>query len=240
MDRALSARDALAAAGFDLVQPFSAAAYHAAVDGRGLAPLELFGRADAQAWLVGNTRALWPRFVGAYAADASLQDAADPLDTYVERALRRAFEGARCAIRFAHHTDARLVDMLRAAEASGLAKRGPAHLAVHPERGPWFALRAVVTFDAEASATPQAAAPDPCAACDAPCVAAMQAALEGEGGWRAWLAVREACPVGGEHAYGPAQTRYHYTKERAYIVAEAGEGAGAACAPGEPSRRQGE
>ena len=74
----------------------------AAVDGRGLAPLELFGRADAQAWLVGNTRALWPRFVGAYAADASLQDAADPLDTYVERALRRALEGARCAI--ASHT----------------------------------------------------------------------------------------------------------------------------------------
>jgi cyanocobalamin reductase (cyanide-eliminating) / alkylcobalamin dealkylase len=32
--------------------------------------------------------------------------------------------------------------------------------------------------------------------------------------WRAWLAVRDACPVGREHRYGDDQIAYHYAKRR--------------------------
>ena len=38
--------------------------------------------------------------------------------------------------------------MLHLAEASGLAHVGPAHLAIHPQHGPWFGLRAVIVLDA--------------------------------------------------------------------------------------------
>jgi methylmalonic aciduria homocystinuria type C protein len=39
----------------------------------------------------------------------------------------------------------------------------------------------------------------------------------GEAGWRAWLAVRESCPVGREYRYCDAQIEYHYTKDRAIL-----------------------
>lgn len=216
MDRTLSAdpHDALKRAGFDIAHAFAAGTYNAAIRGTALAPLDTFGRSDAPALLIGNTRALWPPFVAAYQADSTLRDAAHPLDTYVERTLAAAFANTASALRYAHHTDERLVDMVRAASCSGLAVRGPAQLAIHPEFGPWFALRALVVFDAPQHDASSLRARDWCATCSAPCVGAMAAARRGTGDWREWLAVREVCPVGAEHAYGEAQTRYHYTKDR--------------------------
>jgi hypothetical protein len=32
--------------------------------------------------------------------------------------------------------------------------------------------------------------------------------------WHAWLAVRDACPVGRAHRYDDDQLRYHYAGER--------------------------
>ena len=230
MDRALSARDALAAAGFDLVQPFSAGAY-AAVDGRGLAPLDSSG---------GPTRR---RGSSATRARSGAVAPTSPTPRCRPRRTRSTPTwSARCAARSraraaiaSRTTPTRLVDMRAAGRA---ASRSAASTRCTPSgargsRSRRGDLRRRGERDAAGLARTRARVRRALCGGDA-------GRVRGRGGWRAWLAVREACPVGGEHAYGPAQTRYHYTKERASIVAEAGEGARAACAPGEPSRRQGE
>lgn len=66
-------------------------------------------------------------------------------------------------IRFSHHTEpGKFVNMMRAAQLSGLAYySNTTHLCMHPEFGPWFALRAVVVFDVDG--------PDPAGFSQLPC-----------------------------------------------------------------------
>jgi hypothetical protein len=53
-------------------------------------------------------------------------------------------------LRFSHHTGAKFINMLRAAQLSGLAYySSTTHLGMHARYGPWFALRAVAVFDCE-------------------------------------------------------------------------------------------
>lgn len=70
---------------------------------------------------------------------------------------------SRFAIRFSHHTEpGKFVNMMRAAQLSGLAYySSTTHLCMHPEYGPWFALRAVAVFDVDG--------PDPAAFHQLPC-----------------------------------------------------------------------
>jgi methylmalonic aciduria homocystinuria type C protein len=183
---------ALAEAGFEIQHAFDA---HAVARELGwLAGAERCGI------LVGNTRALWPRFVAARPAGP------DPLERYTEAAIAQAFPGAR--VYFAHRRyDGAFLPFQRLAIATGLAAAAPTGLVVHPVFGPWFALRAIVLVDAE----PVARAPiaKPCT-CDGSCEAARDSALHG-GDWRAWLAVRDACSLR-EWRYSDEQIRYHYTK----------------------------
>jgi methylmalonic aciduria homocystinuria type C protein len=177
--------------------------------------------------LVGNTRAAWPRFLEA-ADRPPLADHPHPFDTWtVERlgvALSPAFEHPH-DLRFAFAGPPRHFSALHLAEATGLAYRGPAALAIHPLFGPWFALRAALTV---ALPWREAAPPTPiCAPCSAPCKGALAAALAANraGGhrdhWRPWLAVRDACPVGVEHRYSDPQIRWHYAHDRAALRARA-------------------
>jgi methylmalonic aciduria homocystinuria type C protein len=109
-------------------------------------------------------------------------------------------------------------------------------LALHPQLGFWFGLRAVVVFDAPPPPA-QRPARSPCSNCPKPCVAPFERALEeyriaGEASvadsWERWLAVRDACPVGRQHRYGDEQVRYHYTKDLARLHALADGSLGAA------------
>lgn len=69
----------------------------------------------------------------------------------------------RFTIRFSHHTEpGKFVNMMRAAQLSGLAYySSTTHLCMHPEFGPWFALRGVAVFDVDG--------PDPAAFRQLPC-----------------------------------------------------------------------
>jgi len=172
---------------------------------------------------VGNTRALWPRFLAALGRDPGLRNATDPLDHYTESVVSKIIDALpmRASAHYAHTLGEGLVSMSRLAELSGLAYLGPAHLAIHPVHGPWFALRALIVLDAEAPPHPEPA-PNLCSACDQPCVAAMNAALRPRAidvarDWHEWLAVRDACPVGTESRYPDSQIRYHYTKDRGLL-----------------------
>ena len=212
--------------GLDLVQGFDSARYNELIAGhKTLAPLPQFGRQGVLALLVGNTKALWPLFIEACHRDTDLQDRSDPLDAWVERVVKESLKDvpAKCALRFSHNPGEGLVSMLHLAQASGLAHVGPAHLAVHPEHGTWFGLRAVILVDAEPPHAQPGSVLVPCDGCHAPCVEALDAALaagpasEIAASWQAWVAVRDACPVGRASRYSEAQIRYHYSKDRAVL-----------------------
>ena len=216
--------------GLDLIHPFDALRYNERVAAHdALAPLPVFGRQRALGLLIGNTRALWPHFVAAYRERGDLQNASDPLDTYVSNAVRACAASivVDSVARFGHERGADAVSMIHLAEASGFAWSGPAYLAVHRDHGPWFGLRAVIVADVD---PPDRAtsAPDLCRGCEAPCRAALERAMarkvpDSQGdiasSWRDWVAVRDACPIGRSSRYGEAQLRYHYTKERAVLDA---------------------
>jgi hypothetical protein len=96
---------------------------------------------------------------------------------------------------------------------------------VHPEHGPWIALRAVVIFDAEGPVRGEKA-PVLCAPCDRPCMAALARALAADARRDCasvaehqahWIAVRDACPIGRDSRYGADQLGYHYGKDRALL-----------------------
>lgn len=216
--------------GLDLVHAFRVGSYNNVVDEA--LRIADFGRPQALALVVGNTRALWPRFLSALRADCSLLEENDPIDQYTERNLRESLAGVemRCEVRWAHEGPPRLVAMQRLAHVAGLAYRAPCNLSIHPVYGPWIALRAVVVVDADGPEGSEL--PSPCGTCETHCMPALDVALAESGRaalatgtppatalWKSWLAVRDACPLGREHRYSDEQIRYHYTKDRGVLRA---------------------
>lgn len=211
----------LAADGLDLAVAGPLAPYQAAVPAEYRLPD--FGRAAAEVVLVGNTRALWPRFTACWRADPALRACAHPLDTWVEARVRAALDGLAWGseVRFAHEAPPRRPAIQRLAQVLGLGHLGPPHLVVHPVHGPWIALRAAIVLDRDWEGPPPPPAPDPCTPCAKPCLAPLARAQEPGAGWEHWLAVRDACPVGRAHRYPEPQVRYHYTKDRRWLEADA-------------------
>ena len=205
--------------GLDLIQPFAVGWYNEAVEEA--LRLPDFGDAGRLGLLVGNSRALWPVFLDALREDPTLLGARNPIESYVMRvvdAAQRALP-VRYATRWAHSVGRDMVAVQRLAEISGLAALAPANLSVHPRYGPWIALRAVVVLDLPGPADrPRTSLA--CDACQRGCLPAFRRARAGwlgsansDSGWRLWLAVRDACPLGREHRYGAEQIAYHYTKD---------------------------
>jgi len=191
--------DALRDAGFDIAHPFDA---QAASCEPGWA---ILAGAQQRGILIGNTRALWPVFTAAM-NDPALAALRDPLDHYTETAIATAFPCAR--VYYSHRRyDAGYLPFQKLAVAIGLGALSEGGLVIHPEYGPWLALRAVLVIDGEPVArTPIA---KPCT-CGARCAETLELALAG-GDWRAWLAVRDACSLR-RFRYSETQARYHYTK----------------------------
>lgn len=213
--------------GLDLVAATSVPAYNAQVP----ADLALpdLGRPDALCLVVGNSRALWPALRAARRADPALAADPDPVDRYTARCLHEAAGalGPRVEVRCAFEPPPRRVAIQRLAHLAGLAHLGPAHLCVHPQHGPWVSLRGAVVVDAPGPAEVPPA-PDPCTGCPAPCVDAVSRAVEATGdrppktAWRAWLAVRDACPEGRAARFDEDQIRYHYAQDPAALEARPG------------------
>jgi hypothetical protein len=193
---------ALARGGFDIVHPFDPAAVAHAP---GLAALAAGPRLGL---LVGNTRALWPIFTAALAADRALAADPDPLDRYTERAIGAAL-AAPATVFFGHLRYAgAFLPLQHLAAATGLGALAANHLVIHPTFGPWFALRAAILLDGD---PPPLTAPiaQPCQ-CTAACATAL-AAAQAEMTLPAWLAVRDACSMR-THRYADDQIAFHYNR----------------------------
>lgn len=221
----------LSSPGFELLGCVAVDAYNAALED-GLASYRLPDLAlpGALVVLVGNTRRLWPRFLEAYARTA-LRDEPHPLDAYsrlhIGGAAARVAErfGRAHALRYSFDPLPQAVAVQRLAVVSGAAEASPVGLCVHPVHGPWFSLRAALVFDIEGP--PARAAAATCSRCsDRPCVPARERAIAASGvpaaaitrehfaaQWPAWLAIRDACPIGRDARYSDQQIRYHYEKD---------------------------
>lgn len=207
-------------AGLDLVHPFAVGWYNSRVGAEHR--LDDFGRPQSLGILLANTRALWPAFQRARERDAALRRAEHPLDAYVTArvaSLARLLAPLDVRSYLVHVTEPRPLPVQRLAELVGFAGVGPSQLAVHPLHGPWVAFRAVLVVDTPGPQDP----PElhhPCRGCREPCLPALQAALRLSGATpssqtvaehaAAWIAVRDACPVGRASRYGAEQLAYHY------------------------------
>jgi hypothetical protein len=218
----------LSEAGFDLVAPLQVGWYNQRV-----APafrLTDWGSARHLGLVIGNTRALWAKFLAALAADAELASAAQPLDSYTERCLRGALLALDlpCSVRFAHSVGEERVAMQALAHAAGLAYLSESHLSVHAVYGPWIGLRAAVSFGVPGPGGPAPTLPHPCGGCGGGCLPAFRRvarALSGQldaAAARAHadllLACRDACPTGREHRYEASQIGYHYSGDRSLLA----------------------
>lgn len=213
---------ALKGYGLDLCQTFDSHAYNAQVNAEHQLPD--FGRRHAQGLLIGNTRALWPVFLAWYEALGAKPS--NPVDNYVEFSVMQALAAidAIYKTRWAHRAEPYHIGFQRLAQACGLAYLSGANLSVHPEYGPWIALRAAVVFDCDVFVPSISPAPQ-CEHCGAACLPAFEHALaltkQGTAPvaahWETWLKVRDACPQGVEHRYSEQQIRYHYTKDVAAL-----------------------
>jgi len=217
-------RSGLRPFGFDLVEVLSTQRFNeSAATAPGTFRLPSFDRSSALCLLVAHSQALWEPFTRAVHASKELEAAAHPLDCYTEsavRALQR--ETTLRSLAFFSHQSAPVVPFQRLADAAGLAELSPSHLSVHPELGPWLGLRAAVVFDMEAPPERGARPARRCPSCSKPCLNALGRAKalersDPERAWRAWLGVRDSCPVGRAARYSEAQIRYHYTKARSAL-----------------------
>jgi len=175
------------------------------------------------ALVVGNAgRTLWERFQES--AEAGLTD--DPLDRYVRRALEAAASHwePRAAVAFyADRREGVYLPIVALARRAGFGTPGRIGVLIHPEYGPWLAIRAVLLVPESLSEEPVAPF-DPCSGCPAPCAQACVGLAVGARGLDARrcydtrladhgcagaCAARSACVVGRAHAYAPAQLAHH-------------------------------
>ena len=135
-----------------------------------IAPLPDYGRSgNALAFLIGNSRALWPSLLSWMARQSEPSAVKDPVDTYAGEVVRRSLDRYVAAVAtaagaaphplpaydvfWAHDmSPARLVDMNRASRVSGMCYfSDEMFLSVHPTFGSWVAFRAVVVVDLPAT-----------------------------------------------------------------------------------------
>lgn len=163
------------------------------------------------------------------------EDDAEPLDRYtlflIERELPAliAASGATGRLLYPFRFASDPVSFVHLGAVAGLGARSLLGVLVHPEYGPWIALRAAVLLDAPIEPTPIVPF-DPCGTCmEKPCLRACPVAAVTERGWDVPLCsayrlrgggqthpncndrcdARWQCVYGRAHRYPPDALAYH-------------------------------
>lgn len=215
-------RRALAAAGFNLLATLARDVYDPLVPD----PWRAIAVAPACRGVVivaNGGRSLWPRFRASEEARA----VRDPLDRYTRRVLGEAAATCDPAAAVALYTDRRAetyLPMMALAQRAGLGVPSRLGVLIHPEYGPWLAIRGLlfVPFEVESGEPLDYA---PCVGCPAPCATACHGGVVGADGvdvegcfrtkllkraCRADCDARRACVVGPEHTYPDEQIEHHH------------------------------
>jgi hypothetical protein len=167
---------------------------------------------------------------------------AHPLDDFTTMVLEdhalpvAARMGLRPVLRLPFRETNPPLSFVHLAEAAGLGRRGLLGVLLHPEFGPWMALRGALVVAAAAPAARPAAGFDPCPSCrERPCLAACPgAAVAYPAGWNVPRCIafrvdsaernpcldrchaRVACVYGRHHVY-PSDALAHH-QQRAFAV----------------------
>ncbi len=148
--------------------------------------------ASAAIVVVGNGGGeFWAAYRAHVAADPTAESAAHPLDAFTTHVMESvalpavARLGIRAELRLPFRATTPPLSFVHLAEAAGLGRRSLLGVLVHPEFGPWMALRGALFVDVAVAAARPAAGFDPCPACpDRPCLAACPAgAVTNPAGW---------------------------------------------------------
>jgi hypothetical protein len=179
--------------------------------------------------------AFWTHFQRARAADPALAAAADPLDAFTRAVVTTAVApvAAGLPIVYPFEAGATALSFVHLAESAGLGRPSLLGVLVHPEFGPWIALRAAVLLPFPCSAPRPADGFDPCPRCvERPCIGACPAAAVGPVGWDVprcadhrlsgagdgcdgGCHARLACVYGQAHRYPPDALAFHQAHARA-------------------------
>jgi len=205
-------RSALARSGIELVASCGIAAYDAlAPDAYRSAALMPGARGMVVAGSAGSS--LWRGFRARVDGAPVHWSEPHPYDAFVAELLARADRALLGAGVGFRRFDAAFaapvrVDFVALGQLVGLGSPGPFGLLIHPEHGPWWALRSAWLVDADVD--PPADPRRPCMGCPAPCV----------GGWKnatasvahATAQVRSLCVIGQASRYDDDQIGYHYDR----------------------------
>lgn len=203
----------------------------------------LFGRGTTAraAIVIGHGGgAFWSAYRDHLTRHPEWEQRADPLDDFTAEIMaRRALAlaarlGVPAELRLPFRSSDPPLSFVHLAEAAGLGRRGLVGVLIHPEFGPWIALRGALLVGEEITAPRPAAGFDPCPSCaDRPCIAACPGAAVGHpGGWDIPRCIahrlaqpadctdrchaRVACVYGRYHRYADGELAYH--QRRAFTV----------------------
>lgn len=224
-------RERLARTGLDLVGVASSADYDASVSERHR--LAVIAPGMQSAIVIGNGgRAFW---------DAFQRDrrrwTLHPLDAFTRAVVTEALSPLPAGARLVFPFDwpGTPLSFVHLAECAGLGRRSLLGVLVHPEYGPWMALRAAVLLPDVVPPTPLPSF-DPCPTCvERPCIAACPAGAVGPAGWdvpgcmahrlrpvddcAGGCHARIDCVLGRAHRYPPEAMAFHQRAARATMAA---------------------
>lgn len=234
----------LAPHGLNLVGVTPAAAYDVAIAGHPtLRPLASDVRTVV---VIGNGgTGFWEAFRRRAEHDPAAARSPHPLDAFTQVVVRDALAplpgelpvAARIVYPFEAGPDA--LSFMHLAECAGLGRPSLLGVLVHPEFGPWMALRAALLLPSILTAPRPADGFDPCPTCvERPCIAACPGGAVGAAGWDvprciahrlsgpgdgcdAGCHARIACVLGRPHRYPAAALAFHQGSARATFVAAA-------------------
>ena len=213
-DRESLLRRKLSTSGFDILHPFSVED----LDGSILKHLPVEDLSEKMGYLIGNTGNIWDCFIDWLGQQANWSEIVDPLETFVEETIERCV-GQDALIFWTHETKQYIVPVQRMAYQTGLAYLSAGQFNIHPQFGPWFALRAVVIVSGQRNCNPKVSNPST-EDIEVESAALFNQLLESKATWQEWLSLRDLYEVGRTYRYSEAQIRYHYTRDKTVLFAE--------------------
>lgn len=156
----------------------------------------------------------------------------NPIDETVVEELSLLLQNA--AYKFVYPAET-MISLLPILKHLGLHGHSLLFPDIHPQYGPWWAVRAAILVDVDPSSAPQTTFVSPCVTCPAPCIEACPGQAVLQSGWNAVQCMdyrlsnnsvcaqscpaRISCPVGPEYRYDPEIINYHYKRSLQSIIA---------------------
>jgi len=140
--------------GFDIVSVFAASAYNKEI----AIPLKLdrinenhsHGNGETICVLVGNTKAIWDPFLRYLKQHPEHIETDSPLDSYIEKSIKSSLPPLfSSSIIYSWSRSPNFISLQHCASLSRLVfyENKYSFLCIHPQYGPWFALRSVIILD---------------------------------------------------------------------------------------------